>query len=1096
MQGSPRHPGAYLAAHRLGDLAELSPALAREVEGALARAQPATAGLTAARARSARAAAASAQGDLARASSLRAEGGAVTEWTLAGPFGALHALELDVPFAPEQGRLPLDAPDQPGLPSVPSRALQVPGGDLGLDGEQGGGLYYLAADATLQRGGDYLLHVGATCSFRAFVDGAPVAERRAHAAHLPYAQAVPLRLSAGRHHILLKLGRVGGPAWTAAYLARTDGAPSDALFTGTPPGAATPPVARGRMPCPVGTPRELLAKLEPELGPLGARLVLARDLAVIDREAAKVLLQEALERAPRSAALLAQRAEVTRADTSLSERVARARAESDLDAALAADAGHAQARVARAELAQAGDRSEDAAATLETLGPAEAAQPRGLLARARVARARGRDEQAEALAEAARRAGGSCGALEVLLEGATRREAVARQDELSAALAHCPGGVERLAAHRRRRGNLPGALELVDQLVQAAPARIEPRLTRARLLAAGGEPGQATAELETASRLWPRDARLHKALAEARDLAGDRAGARAARERALVLDGSDLALRRALALERGAEPLDELDEDGLAAIARYRAASPRVDTSSVTVLDLGAVEAHPGGAYTERIHTVVEARDQRAVDRVGEVAVPEGAEVILARTVKRDGRVLEPERALGDKRTLSLPGLEPGDFAEWTWIRGVAARGPALPGFAADTFYFRADVPLWRSIYTAAAPPGVPLEVEARHMEAPPVREEGGRRVVRVLREEVSPLVPEPSSVGEAEVLPAVQVGWGAGQDELALALADGLEESFRPTLEVKALAARAAASVSRGARTPEALARAAHRAVDDAVLGQGGNFAEPASAILSRGRGSRTVVLCAVLRELGVPVRLALLRDFGRDPEPRRFPRPDLHSYVVLRVEAGGRVHWIDPTTRFTPFGALPAAVSDVEALLLPRPGERLERTRTPHADPAARRQTRVKVTVDASGDAVVEGEETYRGHDGAALRASLEPLDATARRQGVEAALARGFRSPELLGLEVEGEGDGRGRGRRAPGAALEGESAELGAAGRRPGGGGRTALPGPPRRPLRPAGQPRDRRAGGGRRVPHAGGGGRSAARLAPGGGRSGVRLHAVG
>ncbi len=1006
VEAAPLHPASYLAARRLGELAERSPSHARDVADGLARAQQRATGLTAARLRNARAAAAAAQGDLAGAVQLRSEGGAVTAWTIAGPYGALHALELDVPFPPEEGSLPATAPSPPGLPAVSARALETPAGDLALEGEPGGGdFFYLASDVALERGGAYLLHLATTATLRAFVDGAPVAERRSYEAFLPFAQAVPLRLAPGRHRLLVKLGRGGAPAWIAAYLAREDGAPADAQFTATTPGEATPRVRAAELPRPLAAPGELLEALAPELGPLGARLALARDLAENDRETAKALLEEALAQAPRSAALLAVRAEVRRSDGTLAERIARARAESDLDAALVADPGHAAARLARAEAARTGDRLDDAATLLEALSPAAAARPAALVERARLARARGLEAQSEALAEEARRGSGSCSALELLLEGAVRREVVARQDELTTALSHCPSGLERLAAHRRRRGDLAGALEVVDRLVKAGPARIEPRLIRARLLAARGEAGRAVEELAVAIRTWPRDARLMKAVGELRELAGDAEGAREALRQALLLDGSDLGLRRALALERGVEPLSALDEDGLAAIRRYREAAPSFDTSSVTVLDLGAVEAHPGGSLTQRIHTVVEARDQRAVDRVGEVAVPAGAEILVARTVKRDGRVLEPAQPLGDKRTLSLPGLEPGDFAEWSWLQASAARGAALPGFSADTFYFRADVPLWRSLYTAVAPQEVPLEVDAHHMPAPEILSEDGRQMVRVLREAVPPLRPEPSAPGEAEVLPAVQIGSGAGQEALALALADGLMESFRPSLEVKALAGRARAAAK--GSSPEALARAAHRLVDEVVLGQGGNFAESASAILSRGRGNRTVLLDAVLRALGVPVRAALLRDFARDPAPYRFPRPELHAYAVLRVEDGGRELWIDPTTRFTPFGELPNAVRGVEALLLPaRPGERLERTTTPPPNPNQRRVTRVKVQVEPSGDAVVEGAEAYQGFDGAALRASLEPLDTAARRQAVEAALSRGFASPQLLSFEVEGE------------------------------------------------------------------------------------------
>lgn len=1008
VEGAPDHPLASAAARRLADLAGRAPALAEAIEAGLARAQPRLSGAAALRVRAARAAALSALGDDARAARLRAEAGAVTAVALAGPFGALHALELDTPFPPEQGILPASAPLGAGVPAGPTRALVFPDGGIALDGEPpGADIFYLATEVTLARGGDYLLAAGGDLSWRVLVDGAPRAERRAHAGFPPLAELVPLRLAPGRHHLLVKLARGDAQGHLALSLARADGAPADAAFTAPAPGAPLPPAKPARLPPPLGGAPELARQLEREAGPAAARLVAALGAIDLDREGAKALLDEALGSAAGSAALLAARAEARRDDPTLAERVARARAIADLDLALAGDPGNAAARLARAELARLGDRLEDAAALLDGLSEADAARPRALYARARLSEARGLAERAERLADEAGRAGGDCAALELAQQLAIRRDALQRQDELAAALRACPGGRARLAEHRKRRGDLAGALALADEEVRAGPARVDARLARAGLRAAGGDPRGAADDVEELARLWPREARLAKRRADYLEAAGDAAGARAARERALLLDPGDLALRRALALEDGHEPLDALDEDGRTALAAYRAAGGRRAASSVTVLDLGAVEAHPGGAYTERIHTLVEARDERAVDRVGEVTVPEGAELLLARTVKRGGRVLEPEEPLGDKRTLSLAGLEPGDLAEWIWVRSVPARGPSAPGFTADAFFFRADEPLWRSVYTAAAPRGLGLEVDAHHLPAPPVSAEGGREVVRVLRQDVPAAIPEPGAPSEPEHLPFVQVGAGAGREALARALADGLLEPCRPSLEVRRLAAEIAASVPPAQRGGDALPRAAYRRVQELIVGQGGPFTEPAGSILSRGRGSRTVLLKSVLDALGVRSRFALLREFSRDPAPYRFARADLYAYAVLRVEHGGAVAWLDPTTRGTPYGVLPGPVRGVEALVAPAPGEEVEVTRTPPDDGAERRRVRVAVTVDADGGALVEGADRYEGFEAASLRASLERLDGQSRRQAMEQLLARSFRGAALLDLAVDGDG-----------------------------------------------------------------------------------------
>jgi hypothetical protein len=150
----------------------------------------------------------------------------------------------------------------------------------------------------------------------------------------------------------------------------------------------------------------------------------------------------------------------------------------------------------------------------------------------------------------------------------------------------------------------------------------------------------------------------------------------------------------------------------------------------------------------------------------------------------------------------------------------------------------------------------------------------------------------------------------------------------------------------------------------------------------------------------------LEIHRVFTRDPAPYRFPRPDLYGYAVLRVEEGGRVFWLDPTTRGTPFGVLPGPIRSVEALVLPGPGEAVEVARTPAGDAEERRETRLHVALDRDGGATIDGSYEYRGFEAAALRASVERLDVQARRQAVEQALSHGFRSPALTDLRFDGE------------------------------------------------------------------------------------------
>ncbi|MEI6224855.1 MAG: DUF3857 domain-containing protein [Deltaproteobacteria bacterium] len=994
---APRHPLTLVALRRLGELSLASPPVADKVDAALGRALDGTRlpGSAAYRARVVRAAIAEMRAAFADAAGTRRQNGVADAWMLAGPFGAFHALELDRAFPPEEGT----------WPPAGARPLPAPDGALSLDGESiPGDVWYVAADATAGRGGRYLLAVGTTASIRVFVDGRPVAERRSWAGWPSAVQLLPIELVPGNHRFLVKLTRGGGRANLALSLAREDGAASDVSWKAAAgPGPAT---VKGELPAAVLGARALADLLEPEGGPVLSRLVAAKDRLENDRQASLLLLDEAAGIAPGAAPVRAARGDALSGDPSLAERISRAKAEADWREASRLDPGDSATRLVLAEVAMAGGRLDDAEVLLAGLPEKVAARPRARLVRAALLGARSHPEAAESLVMEASRAG-SCAGSSMLAEMASRRDAIALQDEAIAALARCPGGAERVAEHRRARGDLAGAAAAWTAIVRAGPARIDARTALAGVKVAQGDLGAAAAELEDLARIWPVDAQIQRRLGEVLELAGRKGEARAARERALALDGSDLVLRRALALEDGREVLADLAVDGPATIRAYEAAKIPVTTPASLVLDAAAVEAWPDGSTTERTHQVIHVHDARGVEKWGEVEIPPGATVLKLETRKRDGRILEPEVHGGDKRTLSAAGLEPGDYLEVEWMRSHPTRRPASPGWISDPFFFKGeDLPFFLSTYTVAAPAGA-LQVDARRKARPEVVREGGRDVMRAEAHRAPALVSEPSSPGISEFVSMVMAGSGEGIEGLALSAADAFPERVRPGREVEALARTLRYPAGASPRTGEALVRAAYQAAMEKVDGTG-PFADQASHILSRGRGNRLLLLVALLDALGVPARVALVRPFYVDPQPWLFPRLDLYAVPVVRAEVDGKVLWLDPTTRWAPFGALPPGALDSEALVLPRPGETLRRERTPAVPAVDRSDVVLKIQVDAGGDATIEGIETYRGFEGAGAKGAIEQLDETGRRRALERALSRSFRSLQLQDVRFEGEKD----------------------------------------------------------------------------------------
>ncbi|HXN56478.1 MAG TPA: hypothetical protein VN874_09430, partial [Myxococcales bacterium] len=194
----------------------------------------------------------------------------------------------------------------------------------------------------------------------------------------------------------------------------------------------------------------------------------------------------------------------------------------------------------------------------------------------------------------------------------------------------------------------------------------------------------------------------------------------------------------------------------------------------------------------------------------------------------------------------------------------------------------------------------------------------------------------------------------------------------------------------------------------------------------------------------------LALVRPFGADPAPYRFPRADLFTYAVLRVDLPEGPTWVDSSLRLAPFGQLPPWARGQPAWILPEPGEVPTQVRTPGEPaapvaptdpvapaspvaaatlavaegptspreppaPAARggldtregRTLAFALELSADGSAAGTGRDDHRGFDAASLKDTLERLDKEERKQAVESMLGRALRAVALDRLTTEGEG-----------------------------------------------------------------------------------------
>jgi len=1019
LQAAPTDPVAELATVRLLDLEGESPQLDELISAAVRGLKAPIAPRAARLAREAAARIAGRQAAAAGDPRIEWEAwravGTVQRWRVGGPFAAFRLFDL-------QRSLALDG-RAPATTALNDRRLDFPDGDVGLDLEPGDGdVFYAASDVTLQKGGNYLLWVEGAAALEARLDGAVVISRVPYPVESPRAQTTPVRLAPGIHHVLVRWSRAEGNRFRLT-LVRSDGDVSDA--TSAAPKELSG--SRAAAPCDLGqvcvTPpawtdradlrAAAIAMLEESPGDALAAWLLARAAMGDDRTISRAAVDRTITLSAGGAPALALRAQQLLHDPGVPDRIARGRALADLGEAARKDPLLIRARLTAAAMERDSERYDDA---VQDLDKAEAAlqedkapaSSRLLVARARLLDARGNAAGARARAEEALKlAPGRCDTLQLLLDLSGRGGAVGEQRKYAEQLISCGDGLSSAAQAARSRADLVRARELLARAAALRPAQPGRLQQLAEVQMARKEMPEAIASLRTAAALAPRSAEPLRRLAGALELAGEPKAAVEARRAALRLAPGDLQIRQQIALDEGKRLMPWSDRDGVALLKDSKKAPP--GASAVRVLDYGAAQIFPDGGGVERTHTVARVFDKKGIAKFGEARIPSDAVVVRLRTIKADGRVLEPE-SIPEKESISLPGLEPGDAVEIDYLRGLAPRGPDMPGYSLGAFFFRDDeTPMGESTYEVRTP-WAP-EVDAHNLELPPgtVAREGDGFRFRYSARDVKPQLGEPHQTTEGETLPWVQIGTGAGQNELMKSLADWALLKARPTSSTLELAQR---SLGNGAQQT---ARNIYAAVSQAVRGRsnGNDFQSSAAHILAQGRGNRLLVLKAALASARIPSHIVLARTFLADPAPHRFPRGDLYSYALLRIDLPGGPAFVDPSYRLAPFNQIPPFLRGQDAWVLPEPGEEAVYIQLPAtlAGQQDGRALQMDLTLDAEGVATGTGRDEHHGFESASLKDALERLDRDQRKQAVESMLGRGLRGVTLETLSTEHETDQEG-------------------------------------------------------------------------------------
>lgn len=521
--------------------------------------------------------------------------------------------------------------------------------------------------------------------------------------------------------------------------------------------------------------------------------------------------------------------------------------------------------------------------------------------------------------------------------------------------------------------------------------------------------GDEAAEREIIARIaerWPRaDAPVLAAIDE-RVAQGDLEGGVAVLDRALEQEPTALAGLRELRGNLSAvHAMQPYRVDGIQAIADYRASGAVYDSPEVYALDYAAVRVFPDGSYLYLVHQVVEVNSEEALDRLGEFRAPEG-ELLRVRTIKRDGRILEPD-AIAGLESLALPRLEVGDFVEYEYVLYEGPSESLEGGVLSHRFYFQSEGgPLHRTEYLVVAPRSLPLSYDRRGpLPEPTVTNDGDLVLTRFRMDQQAKVEPEPFAVNAREYTPSVSWGLNARWSAMRDMLADRISDTMQRDPELARTAQRVVREAR--ARTERQKAIALFRYVADAIESDGSGLFESAPGMTWDANGNRDRVLQYLLKLVGIRADLVLVRSTEADQTPSELPEDDTYDGYLLRATLDGRETFFTASQRGVAFGWLAPVWLGQPGFVVAEQGASVT---LPATSPVPdRRDVAIDATLTDDGRARMEVTETFSGASAANWREELRQIPGAELEMRFESGyVASRFPGATMRGLEVTGQDD----------------------------------------------------------------------------------------
>ncbi len=517
-----------------------------------------------------------------------------------------------------------------------------------------------------------------------------------------------------------------------------------------------------------------------------------------------------------------------------------------------------------------------------------------------------------------------------------------------------------------------------------------------------GNVSETFKKLEEAIKQKPRSGSARLDLADAEYAAGKHGALQKALVEAVVNGANTAPLKDALDLVEGMSELAPYRLDAIPIIHAYEKSGRHMPGTAARILDYSAVWVHSDGSSRLLEHELIRIQSAEAVSKLSEQRRPSGL-VLHMRVIKKDGRILQPEIVPG-KPTVTFPHLEVGDYIETEHITSTPGDGQHGEHYIGPHWFFREqNIAYARSEFVVISPENKKLIVETRgNVPAPKLTHKPGL-VVHRWRVDFSPAAPvEPASAPITEFLPSVQVGWGINLKQRLRQLGD----SVAVVTPIDPRIVRIARSITKGvpatARTEQALRL--YRWVLANV--ESGHESDGRRVIIGK-HGNRWRGFMTLCRAIGIKVQYAVAKNRLASPPVGPISEAGQFTDPLLRLEGDKGPVWLTVSSKYAPFGYVPAELRGVPAYLLG--GSKLEKLETPARGTQDSVVYQGTAQLAKDGSAKIDLSQSFYGKYAMALRSVLSQLPEGRLHDVIESRLlGRALRGARLDHYTIEHRDD----------------------------------------------------------------------------------------